>query len=61
MFQKNCHTLTHLFIDMFSHPTLIRNKKKKAKLSKTKKDFHNVRSNVKVMAGKKNVLPNHIV
>lgn len=60
MFQKNCHTLTHLFIDMFSHPTL-RNKKKKAKLSKTKKDFHNVRSNVKVMAGKKNVLPNHIV
>lgn len=61
MFQKNCHTLTHLFIDMFSHPTLIRNKKKKAKLSKTKKDFYNVRSNVKVMAGEKNVLPNHIV
>lgn len=37
MFQKNCHTLTHLFIDMFSHPTLIRNKKKKSKAKQNKK------------------------
>lgn len=35
MFHENCHTYTHLFTDMFSYPTLTRNKnKKKAKQNK---------------------------
>lgn len=59
MFQKNCHTLTHLFIDMFSHPTLRNKKKSKAK--QNKKRLLQCKVKCQSDGREKIVLPNHIV